>query len=247
MEYIRTADTRGTADFGWLKAKHSFSFGNYYDPAHMGFSVLRVINDDRIAAGAGFGTHPHDNMEIITYVTQGGVAHKDSMGNVEVVKAGEIQRMSAGTGITHSEYNASDSTELKLLQIWLLPNQRDIAPSYEQQAVTQQDTVTPLITPTGGHGSLSINQDASLSRVLLAPGQSAQLSHGVNRSGYLHIVGGELSLTTDTASQQGAASIKLQQGDAVGSVVARTLTATNTASAPVEALWFDLPGVAQAA
>jgi redox-sensitive bicupin YhaK (pirin superfamily) len=133
MIILRPANERGTANFGWLDSKHSFSFGRYYDPEHMGFSALRVINDDSVAPGAGFATHGHRDMEIISYVLQGSIAHKDSEGNVEVLPAGEFQLMSAGSGITHSEYNASQTDPLKFLQIWIQPNTLGSSPGYQQK------------------------------------------------------------------------------------------------------------------
>ncbi len=245
MEYIRPASERGTANFGWLDSKHSFSFGNYYDANHMGFSALRVINDDAIQPSTGFGTHPHRDMEIISYVLEGGLAHKDSMGNEYTIPAGDVQRMSAGSGITHSEYNASNETTAKFLQIWILPKLTGIEPSYEQKTVAQQGPLTPLVTPNGSSNSLSINQDASIHRLLLAPGESAELEHSDQRSGYLHVVSGELALKTDTPAASGAAAITLSKADGLGSAVGRTISVTNTGSEQVEALWFDLPSLSE--
>ena len=169
MIEIRKSDSRGVADFGWLKSKHTFSFGSWYDPRFIGVSVLRVINEDRIAVGSGFDTHGHQNMEIISYVKTGALAHKDSMGNVETIPAGDVQRMSAGTGVLHSEFNAADD-ETHFFQIWILPKANDIAPSYEQRSISQMHTanhLTLLVSPDGRNQSLSINQDISLYRVTL--------------------------------------------------------------------------------
>ena len=147
MNYIRKSDSRGKVNFGWLNSKHSFSFGSYYDPQHMGWSVLRVINDDQVSAAAGFDTHGHRDMEIISYVLEGAIEHKDSMGNQFVLPAGEVQRMSAGSGITHSEYNHSKTDSLRFLQIWIQPKQLGILPSYQQAKIPQDLAMTALVTP----------------------------------------------------------------------------------------------------
>lgn len=167
MKYIRRANDRGAIDLGWLQSKHSFSFGSYYDPKHMGVSALRVINDDMVMPGQGFGTHGHRDMEIISYVTEGALKHEDSEGNKHVVPAGDVQRMSAGSGVMHSEFNPSDTEKVKFFQIWIQPNKMGIKPSYEQKSIPQNGILTPLVTPTGENGSLSINQEASLSRLVL--------------------------------------------------------------------------------
>ena len=164
MIHIRKSDSRGVAEFGWLKSRHTFSFGSWYDPRFMGFSVLRVINEDRIEVGSGFDTHGHQNMEIISYVKTGALAHKDSTGNVETIPAGDVQRMSAGTGVLHSEFNAAD-VETHFFQIWILPQTYNIEPSYEQHPVSAMATankLTLLVSPDGRDNSLSINQDALL-------------------------------------------------------------------------------------
>ena len=157
MIYHRPSYERGSANFGWLDSKHSFSFGNYYDPEHMGVSALRVINDDTVTPGAGFGKHGHRDMEIISYVLDGAIEHKDSQGNQFVVKAGEVQRMSAGTGITHSEFNHSEDDALRFLQIWIIPNEMGIEPEYEQKLIEQNGKMTPLASPDGVDGSLTIH------------------------------------------------------------------------------------------
>lgn len=159
----RHRDERGPTDAGWLKSMHSFSFGHYMDPAHMGFGALRVINDDRIIPGAGFGSHPHHNMEIISYVISGALEHQDSMGNGSVIRAGEVQLMSAGRGVVHSEYNHSKETPAHFLQMWVLPNVHDEAPGYQQGAFTSDGDGNRLVlavSPDGNEGSLSIRQDA---------------------------------------------------------------------------------------
>ncbi|WP_372916146.1 pirin family protein [Sandarakinorhabdus sp.] len=170
----RKSEDRGRADHGWLKATHSFSFGQYHDPNVMGFRALRVINEDRIAGGGGFPTHAHDNMEIVTYILDGALEHRDSIGSGAVIRPGEAQRMSAGFGIRHSEYNASASAEVHLLQIWLLPNERGIAPGYEQKTlptVTDGESRLDVIAaPDAPESAVTIHSDASISRVVLAPG-----------------------------------------------------------------------------
>jgi len=230
--YVRRAEERGHANLGWLDSHHSFSFGHYYDPRHMGFSVLRVINDDTVQAGAGFDTHGHRDMEIISYVLSGSIEHKDSMGNTHVVPAGDIQRMSAGTGITHSEYNHSRSESLRFLQIWIHPHSKGLTPSYEQQAVTQQGTLTPLVTPDGHNGSLSMNQDASLYRLQLSAEERIVLNAS-QRPGYLHLLAGHLHLNN---------GLSLAANDAVGAQEDELVITAG--SNGVHALWFDLPSAA---
>jgi redox-sensitive bicupin YhaK (pirin superfamily) len=231
FEVIRSNE-RGGAHFGWLKSKHTFSFGDYYNPKQMGFSALRVINDDQVAAGAGFHTHSHKNMEIISYVLSGRIAHKDSAGNEEVLPAGEFQLMSAGKGISHSEFNASQTDELKFLQIWIQPNQLDGAPGYQQKDFGEAVGLTEVITADGRNGTLQLKQDASLSQLILLPGQLISLPVTVNRAYYLHLIHGELTLEGQT----------LKAGDGIKLAALAALTATAGAD-HVKALWFDLPGV----
>ena len=160
---VHRAETRGSADHGWLKAKHSFSFANYYDPERVHFGVLRVLNDDIVAAGMGFGQHPHDNMEIITIPLEGALAHKDSMGNSATINSGEIQVMSAGTGITHSEFNPSDSEPINLLQIWVIPNKRNVEPRYDQQLldlVPMENAWSQILSPDPDDAGVWIHQNA---------------------------------------------------------------------------------------
>jgi redox-sensitive bicupin YhaK (pirin superfamily) len=228
MKYIRKSDDRGVANHGWLHSKHSFSFANYYDPKHMGVSVLRVINDDTVAPSQGFGAHGHRDMEIISYVTQGSLKHKDSEGNEHIVSVGEIQRMSAGTGVMHSEYNASDSENVKFFQIWIQPNKMGIKPSYEQKSIPQKGILTPLITPTGEEGSISIQQEASLSRLVLQENETFTLESG-KQLGYLHIIKGEISIDGKTFVAGDAFSVEPSE--------AIELKATST----LEAMWFELP------
>ena len=228
MKYIRKSADRGVDNFGWLQSKHSFSFGNYHDPKHKGVSALRVINDDMVMPSQGFGKHGHRDMEIISYVIEGALKHQDSTGNDYVVPAGDVQRMSAGSGVMHSEFNASDTDKVKFLQIWIQPNVVGIAPSYEQKTLPQKGSLTTLVSPKGENGSLSINQDASISRLVLNQEQSFSLQTN-NRIGYLHIVKGQL--TTDGQT--------FEAGDAFALEPDQTLEVK--ALATLEALWFDLP------
>lgn len=232
MNYYRPSSERGRANFGWLDSKHSFSFGHYYDPKHMGFSVLRVINDDAVSPGAGFDTHGHRDMEIISYITQGAIEHKDSMGNQFIVPAGEVQRMSAGSGITHSEYNHSRTAPLKFLQIWIQPNVRGIAPSYEQKRIEQSAQLTALVTPDGKDGSLRMHQDASLYRLQLNKGESLQLPENWRHS-YVHVTQGSATLS-DIHGQ-----FELASGDGYGTDASDILI--ESVSEKFEALCFDLP------
>lgn len=234
MKYIRRSHDRGVANFGWLDSKHSFSFGHYYDPNHMGVSVLRVINDDVVQPGRGFDTHGHRDMEIISYVIDGALEHKDSTGNIYTVPAGEVQRMSAGRGVMHSEYNASDKEAVNFLQIWIQPNVFGIEPGYEQKRIEQNGPLTPLVTSNGTDGSLSMNQDASLYRLMLEKQQQITLyvsTHTTNRVGYLHIVSGSLAANGTDFS---AGDAFMVTADEVTEIVA---------SSDVEALWFDLPAI----
>lgn len=228
MFYYRAADARGKVNLGWLNTHHTFSFGNYYDPDHMGISTLRVINDDTIAPGAGFGMHGHRDMEIISYIISGSIEHKDSMGNQFVVPAGDVQKMSAGTGVMHSEYNASKTEPLKLLQIWISPNVKGIKPSYEQMPIKQTSAMIPLVTPDGRDGSLTIQQDASLSRLQLKAGESYDLV-AQKRVGYLHVIeGGSVNVGKGLKAGDGLGIIKDQLSVIAG-------------DKGLVALWFDLP------
>jgi len=180
MQTIRRANERGRANFGWLDSKHTFSFGEYYDPAHMGFGPLRVINDDRVAGGGDFPTHPHRDMEIVSYVLDGALAHKDSLGTGSVIKPGDVQRMSAGTGIAHSEFNASQTDPVHFLQIWFLPERRGLQPGYEQKnfdAASKRDQLRLVASPDGRDGSVTIRSDAALYVSLL--GEGATVSHQI--------------------------------------------------------------------
>lgn len=229
FEIIRSGE-RGRAHFGWLKSQHTFSFGDYYNPKQMGFSELRVINDDEVSAGAGFPTHSHRNMEIISYVLEGKIAHKDSAGNEEILPAGEFQLMSAGKGISHSEYNASKNDRLKFLQIWIQPNQQNGEPGYQQKNFGQQPGLTEVITPDGRNGTLTIKQDASLSQLILLAGQQQMMPVQSDRAYYLHLINGELEI----------ADQKLKAGDGI-KLTQLTELMIKAGTDAVRALWFDLP------
>jgi quercetin 2,3-dioxygenase len=206
-------------------------FGSYHDDKHMGHSALRVINDDTVAPGAGFGTHGHRDMEIISFVTQGVIAHKDSMGNVQKLPKGEFQLMSAGSGVTHSEFNASDTEVLKFLQIWVVPDSHGGQPGYQQKDFGQNQGLTPVITPTGENGTLKIRQQATISQLYLQANTQAQLVFAQGRKGYIHIVQGSLNLNGQT----------LDAGDGAKLADISELTAINSSNIALVALVFDLP------
>jgi redox-sensitive bicupin YhaK (pirin superfamily) len=210
MIQIRRAKDRGHADHGWLDTSHTFSFADYYDPQHMGFRALRVINEDKVAPGAGFPTHPHRDMEIITYVLSGGVAHKDSMGNGSTIRPGEVQRMSAGTGVTHSEFNASKDEPLHFLQIWIVPERRGIEPSYEQRAFSEAERKGRLrlvAAPDGKDGAVTIHQDAKLYASLLPRGGTAEHALLPGRHAWLQVARGKVALGKEELAQGDGAAI----------------------------------------
>jgi quercetin 2,3-dioxygenase len=228
---LRRSADRGHADHGWLDSRHTFSFADYHDPAHMGFRSLRVINQDTVRAGRGFGTHPHRDMEIFSYVLAGALEHKDSMGNGRVLKPGEIQLMSAGTGVTHSEFNPNRTEDLHFLQIWIQPQQRGLAPSYTEWKPTpaqrtQSDVV--VISPDGRDGSATIHQDAIVRRLLLPAGSVTQHTIAPGRGMWVQVIRGTLAI----------AGQALAAGDGAASEQPGSLTLV--ASEPVEALLFDL-------
>lgn len=195
MIELRPSAARGFADHGWLFARHSFSFADYHDPAQMGWGALRVINEDRVAPGKGFGMHSHRDMEIITYVLAGVLEHRDSLGNGEVIRPGEVQRMSAGSGIRHSEFNPSPSETTHLLQIWIIPRELGIAPSYEQQLLAPAQNDWRLIaSPDAAHGSTLIHQDATLRAAHLESGRELGYALAPGRLAYVHLVRGAVSL-----------------------------------------------------
>lgn len=229
MIEVRHSEDRGPADHGWLQSRHTFSFAGYYDPRHMGVSALRVINDDKVAPGAGFATHSHRDMEIISYVKHGVIEHKDSMGNVERLPQGEFQLMSAGTGVTHSEYNPSDSEPLEFLQIWIQPNVQGITPQYQQKRFGQESGLQLIASPDARDESLLLHQDASLYQLRLDPAETASHGLGRGRSLYLHVVSGRLEVNGETLGEGDGAKVA-----DVESVDFEGLEAT-------EALVFDLP------
>jgi len=228
---IRRANERGHADHGWLNSHHTFSFADYYDPAHMGFRSLRVINDDRVAAGQGFGTHPHRDMEIFSYVLEGALEHKDSMGNGSVLKPGQIQLMSAGRGVTHSEFNPSASEPLHFLQIWIQPRERGLMPCYTEWRPKPEQANAPkvlVISPDGRDGSATIHQDADVYRIRLKPGQSVTHELRAGRGAWLQIAEGALTLN----------GVALVTGDGASTEEPGKLTLTATRE--TEAILFDL-------
>jgi quercetin 2,3-dioxygenase len=228
---IRRANERGHADHGWLNSHHTFSFADYYDPAHMGFRSLRVINDDRVAPGRGFGTHPHRDMEIFSYVLEGALQHKDSMGNGSVLQRGQIQLMSAGRGVTHSEFNPSESAPLHFLQIWIQARERGLTPSYTEWHPKPEQAKAPkvlVISPDGRENSAIIHQDAEIYRLRLQPGQTVTHELKAGRGAWLQIAEGALTLNDNA----------LETGDGASAEEAGALTLT--ATKPTEALLFDL-------
>jgi len=221
MLTLRKSQERGHADHGWLNSYHSFSFANYYDPEHMGWGNLRVINEDRIAPGTGFGTHGHRDMEIISYVLQGNLAHKDSMGNVKGIPPGDVQRMSAGTGVMHSEFNHAPEQTTHFLQIWIEPNVRGIAPGYEQKTFADEDKrgrLRLVASPDAADGSVTIHADARLYAGLFDGDESAELRLPAGRKGYVHLVRGELEVNGqalkggDAALLDNETTVRLRNG-----------------------------------
>jgi len=231
MITLRNAQDRGQANFGWLDSKHTFSFGSYHDESHMGFSALRVINDDTVEGGAGFGTHGHRDMEIISLVTQGVIEHKDSMGNIQSLPKGEFQLMSAGKGVQHSEYNGSQTDQLKFLQIWIQPNELGGVPSYQQKHFGNKAGLTPIITSTGEDGTLKIKQDAALSQLVLPKGESIDITIDSTRKVFIHLVDGQIALN----------GLAMREADGAKITDEKSLSINNTGDKVVTALIFDLP------
>jgi redox-sensitive bicupin YhaK (pirin superfamily) len=213
MLTLRKSQDRGYADHGWLKSYHSFSFAGYYDPAHMGWGNLRVINEDRIAPGTGFGKHGHRDMEIISYVLSGELAHQDSMGNIKGIPPGDVQRMSAGTGVMHSEFNHAEGQTTHFLQIWIEPNVTGITPSYEQKTIPaelKRGTLRLVASPDGAKGSVTIHADAAVYAGLIDGNETAQLALDPTRKGYVHLVRGVLEVN---GQQIGAGDAVLLEGE----------------------------------
>ena len=210
MIELRKNNQRGYADHGWLKTHHSFSFGDYYDTEHMGFGPLRVINEDRVAAGMGFGKHGHKDMEIISYVLDGALAHEDSMGNGSAIKPGDVQRMSAGTGVTHSEFNHSKTGTTHFLQIWITPDVTGIKPSYEEKhfdAASKRGQLRLIGSPDGREGSVMIHQDATLYAGLFDGAEHAEISISTGRLCYVHVASGNVAVNGQTLAAGDAARL----------------------------------------
>jgi redox-sensitive bicupin YhaK (pirin superfamily) len=228
---VRPAAERGHADHGWLDTRHTFSFASYHDPRHMGFRSLRVINEDRVRPAEGFGTHAHRDMEILTWVLEGALEHKDSMGNGSVIRPGDLQRMSAGTGVTHSEFNPSREAGVHFLQIWLLPRERGLPPGYEQKGFPQEarrGRLRLIAAGDGREGAVTIHQDADVWTALLQPGESVRHALAPGRYAWLHVARGAVTLNGST----------LGAGD--GAAVSDETALEITAAAGAEVLLFDL-------
>ncbi len=230
MIRLRKSEERGHADHGWLNSWHTFSFANYYDPQHMGFRALRVINDDVVAGGGGFPTHPHRDMEIITYVMSGALEHKDSMGNGSVIRPGNVQYMAAGTGVQHSEFNHSPLEPVHLLQIWIQPDTRGAKPNYAERSFAEAPvgTLTLIASKTGRDGSIAINQDANVLVGKFEAGNTATYSIGEGRGVWLHVAEGEVTLNGQS----------LKTGDAAALTAEKAIELRATKSSQV--LLFDL-------
>ena len=231
MLKLRKSEERGYADHGWLKSYHSFSFANYHDPNHMGWGNLRVINEDRIEPGTGFGKHSHRNMEIISYVLSGELAHQDSMGNIKAIPPGDVQRMSAGTGVTHSEFNNAKNQATHFLQIWIEPNVQEIPPGYEQKTIPlaeKQGALRLVASPNGENGSVVIHADAKLYAGLLDENEIASIKIDPHRKAYVHLIRGELVVNSQ----------KITSGDAVLLEQESQIQITHAKKA--EVLVFDL-------
>jgi redox-sensitive bicupin YhaK (pirin superfamily) len=232
MLTVRPAAERGSYDHGWLQTHHSFSFADYHDPRHMGFGPLRVINDDTVAPGAGFGTHGHRDMEIISYVLAGELAHKDSMGNGSVIRPGNVQRMSAGTGVMHSEFNHSANAPTHFLQIWIVPDRRGVTPGYEERLFGDADKrgrLRLIASPDGAEGSVTIHQDARVYAGLYDGDESDRIAIAPGRRAYVHVARGALELNGHVLGPGDGARLEHEAAVAVG------------AGRAAEVLVFDLP------
>ena len=231
MITLRPANQRGRTAIDWLDSRHSFSFGDYHDPAHMGYRSLRVINDDRVAPAAGFGTHPHRDMEIVTYVLAGALEHRDSLGNGEVLRPGELQHMTAGTGVTHSEFNPTATEPVHLYQIWLLPNRRGLKPGYEQKAfpdAEKHNRWRVVASRDARDGSLTIHQDATISLAKLDAGRELAYPLAPGRHAWLQVLRGTVGVNGE--------ALTAGDGVAVSAEAALTVRAANTS----EVMLFDL-------
>jgi len=231
MITIRKAEERGHFDFGWLNTYHSFSFGDYYDPKHTRFRTLRVINEDFVQPGHGFPTHGHRDMEIVTYILQGALEHRDSMGTGSIIRRGDAQRMSAGTGVTHSEANPSPDEPVHLLQIWIFPSEQDLQPEYEEKKFSDDEKRNKLrliVSPDGSEGSVKIHQDAKIFASLLDDRQEVVYGLEGGRSAWLQVAAGSVKLN----------DVTLEQGD--GAAVSQEPKLRITAEGPAEVLLFDL-------
>jgi len=231
MIQVRHSNERGAAEYIWLKSRHTFSFAGYYDHEHMGVSALRVINDDKVTPGNGFGTHSHQDMEIISYVKKGSIEHKDSMGNVKRLPAGEFQLMTAGRGVTHSEYNPSNTVPLEFIQIWIQPNVYGIEASYQQKRFDNMDGLQLIASPDARDGSLLIHQDACLFQLRLKADQNASHPLDPGRTVYVHVVSGDLVVDGK----------RLHEGDGATVKDVKTVDFTVDGNSISEALLFDLP------
>jgi redox-sensitive bicupin YhaK (pirin superfamily) len=233
MLTVRKSNERGHAEHGWLDSHHTFSFANYHDPSHMGYRSLRVINEDRVAEGRGFGAHSHQNMEILSYVLEGKLAHKDSMGHVEMLGPNEIQKMSAGSGVVHSEFNGSETEPVHFLQIWIEPKSRGTAPAYEQikfDAGEKLDRFRLLASSKAADGVATLNQDASVAVAELTPGKSLRYALEKGRHAWLHVIRGEVKVN----------GTSLSTGDAVAAENEPGLEIAAQGTATSEVLLFDL-------
>ncbi|NCR52727.1 MAG: pirin family protein [Microcystis aeruginosa L211-07] len=229
MITIRKAEERGHANYGWLDTYHTFSFAQYYDPQQINFRSLRVINEDKVIGGKGFHTHGHQDMEILTYVLAGELEHQDSLGTGSVIRHGEIQRMSAGTGIKHSEFNHSATNLLHLLQIWIIPDQKNLEPSYEQKAIAfSPHTLQLIASPTGAGNAVKVHQDVNLYAGIMPPGQSLTHSFAPSRYGWLQVARGQITLN----------SVHLQAGD--GAAISQETSLAIQSLEDSEILLFDL-------
>lgn len=237
MINVRKSNKRGTGRHGWLSSHHTFSFANYYDPKHMGFRALRVINEDTVAPGKGFGAHQHDNMEILSIVMEGALAHRDSTGGEGVLRRGEVQRMSAGTGVTHSEFNGSDKEPVHFFQIWILPGKNGIAPGYEQKMFPEDERrgrLRLLAAPGAEDGAVDIHQDARLYSSILDRGQKVQHELGAGRGAWIQAARGSVEVNGITLAQGDGAAIENEK------LLVISAPAGVGANTPSEILLFDL-------